>query len=162
KAEADRVRRIENNRKAANEYSRPRTAYTPATPAAAPGPQVTPTHNVVRDGRKGVLFNLKYQVDGAKGKPCVAVVWFYGADGKPLQAADRAYSAGGSACALVPITPLYDHAAFTGALFMPYDAIRPAPGRHEVRFRFVVWCDELKTWPTRQSGTTSFTLKDGT
>jgi hypothetical protein len=106
-------------------------------------------HNVTRDGRKGMYFHLRIEIEKARAMPC-QVSAFFAQNGKWLRGIEKQYSSfEGNMCAFLDFTPKYDKTTLTGSMFMPYQAMVTKAGNFDLSFVVNVYCTQLKKYVAR-------------
>lgn len=103
---------------------------------------VRQTHNVVRNGSKGVLFSLAMDTHGFKETPLKVSILFFDRDGSPLRDLDGIYAASnGDVGVGAPFTPPYLHTRYSHQdddgieLFMPYGQLHLGQGEFQLGFK---------------------------
>lgn len=94
-------------------------------------------HNALENGRKGLRIHLRFRVENAREVACRVIAYFSLATGEPLADLDGSYfSARGQVAVGRDFRPAYQSALYRNlTLFMPYDELHMAPGRHDLAFQ---------------------------
>jgi hypothetical protein len=100
--------------------------------------------NVIRNGKKGVLFHVTADIGRAKGKSAYITLFLEDKDGKNLPATAKHYTTTeGHLRVRTQIIPSGDYATYEDvALFLPYALLPGSAGKSTYRFRANVWCDK--------------------
>ena len=101
-------------------------------------------HNVVKEGRKGVLFHVAGDLRRAKDKKALVAVYILGNDGKYVSALDKAYAGEeGRLRTASGFVPREDDFSFKDiALFLPFSAVPLQEGKNQFRFKACVCCED--------------------
>jgi hypothetical protein len=140
------------------------------TPTSPTGGELSPTctltnvvveHNAFRNGLKGMLIKASFDIANAQSKSCKIAAYFYMSDGRSLKDYNNSYrDVGGNIAVSKDIVPLYTSTRFTNEeLFMPYDELHMADGKHQLKFSMSVW--DQNNNELAQGGATYFTYSKG-
>jgi hypothetical protein len=109
---------------------------------------ITPEHNAVRVGEKGMLIHVAFEVGGMKGEQGHVAAYFFFANGAPLLDSDQQYrDVSGRVSVGESFVPIYDAAVWHDfQLFIPYSQLHLSSGRHDLKFHVVVFKKEGDSW----------------
>ncbi len=104
----------------------------------------TISHNIERNGVKGVLINVNFDVNGMQNYTGIVAARFYFSDGGKILDFNDNYNDGyGGAASYGEFTPAYDKASFKSyKLFMPYSEFHLNSGTHDIFMMVSIFCDE--------------------
>ena len=99
------------------------------------------TYDHVQNGVKGMRIHVTFKVHNFKGKPGIAVAYFYGRNGVPLKDSNQRYwtqdgniSVGGN------FQPGYVNTIYDGyTLFIPHSELHREQGWHDLKFKVQIF-----------------------
>lgn len=103
-------------------------------------------HNVYRDGKKGIVFHVDFEVENMNGKTGSCVCYFYDEAGTALNDSDKShYTKDGKVSVGVDFTSDSGNCRFKDLqLFMPYSQFHlNAAGTYRLKCRIILWNDLL-------------------
>ena len=97
-------------------------------------------HNVIKNGKKGLLVYLDFKISGMKGRRCSAVAHFFHSNGSQLKNLSGGYGTGnGQVSTSTKFTPGYDNTNYNRMeLFIPYEEMH-LNGSYNLKFRVSVF-----------------------
>lgn len=99
-------------------------------------------YDVQKDNQKGLLIHCKFEVSKLKDIKCSVTAYFFFKGGTALKANNGNYhAADGQVCVEEKFIPSYEESVYKDfTLFMPYDELHLAEGKHELKF-LIRLCD---------------------
>jgi hypothetical protein len=124
------------------------TAASASAQATSRVTDVNPVYDVERNGKKGMLIQVKWQIDRARDVKCNIAAFFALRDGTKLLARPGVYSTpDGQVTTQQNITPMYDQTDVKTDLFIPYEELSlNIAGRYEFRFHIDVAMWNGSSW----------------
>lgn len=94
-----------------------------------------------QDGMKGMLIHTEFETEGCKDENMMVAVYFYTESGSVLKDYDGKYkSSDGNVATHLNTTATYDSSIWKDfKIFMPYDQLHMASGKHELKFYVTIY-----------------------
>jgi hypothetical protein len=100
-------------------------------------------HNVTRDGQKGMLIHVAFDIENAHGKQCGVLVLFADADNQPIEGVSKKFRGkNGQLFVAAGFQPEASQDSWKGSLFLPYKEIKLDAGEHTIKVIVGVICPE--------------------
>lgn len=110
---------------------------TPPNPnATAEVEETWVDHSVYENDVKGMRIHVRFSINGSKGEPCTATIYFYFQSGKALKDFNGRYkTVGGNVSAYEKFTPRFENSEYADfQIFMPYAELHMETGEFELKY----------------------------